>query len=275
MIRSFILLYMFFAVFTLKCCQLPESLWEQLPFELRQHILSYVALDKINNTQEIIDKLDNLSQNIRFKYLIEDPYFIKELSTKYIRHFPARAYIELIDAIKNNNLKAAKFLIVGKNYNNRNEEALLIATINANKVIVKLLIEEEANVNYKDQQGWTALIIAVSMKNKKIIDLLLKAGADVNCKSNHGNTPLMWATDNKEILQLLISHGADVNAQNNDKNAVLIWAVLNDNKQVVKKLLKANVNVNSINNYGNTILTCAREKDNKEIVQMLLDAGAK
>jgi len=48
-------------------------------------------------------------------------------------------------------------------------------------------------------------------------------GADVNAKNDSGYTPLHWTAQNghKEAVELLIAEGADVNAKDNDGNTPL------------------------------------------------------
>ena len=68
---------------------------------------------------------------------------------------------------------------------------------------VEELIKRGANVNEKDNDGWTALMHAASRGHKEIVELLIKNGANVNEKGYNGRTALDYAkTDEiKEILK--------------------------------------------------------------------------
>lgn len=87
--------------------------------------------------------------------------------------------------------------------------------------IVKLLIENNANVNHKaSSDGYTPLIIATkSFNNDKIVDLLIKNGADVNAADNKGKTVLAYACSHNAdetsyaIIKNLLEHGALVNSK--------------------------------------------------------------
>ena len=50
-----------------------------------------------------------------------------------------------------------------------------------------------ADVNAKDEDGWTALMYAARNPNSEIMSALLKSGADVNAGTNEGYTALMAA----------------------------------------------------------------------------------
>ena len=61
------------------------------------------------------------------------------------------------------------------------------------KEIVKLLIQYNADVNAKRNDGYTALILAVKRKKEDIIEILLQNNANVNAKDEEGRTPLFLA----------------------------------------------------------------------------------
>jgi ankyrin repeat protein len=71
-----------------------------------------------------------------------------------------------------------------------------------------------ADVNTKDEDGYTLLTVAVAYGSKEIVELLIFNGVDVNAKNDGGSTPLNIATaqGHKEIVELLILNGVDVNA---------------------------------------------------------------
>jgi ankyrin repeat protein len=72
----------------------------------------------------------------------------------------------------------------------------LHAAVATNQVaIVKALLERGADVNARQQQGWTPLHGAAGEGKLEIMDLLLARGAQLNAKNDEGKTPLAIALE--------------------------------------------------------------------------------
>jgi ankyrin repeat protein len=89
--------------------------------------------------------------------------------------------------------------------------------------ILKLLLENEVNVDSKTDMQDTALKLASRNGNLCGMTLLLKWGADVNMKDRGGNTPLHFSVISgyPETIQLLLDCGADIRAKNKSGVSVL------------------------------------------------------
>ena len=81
--------------------------------------------------------------------------------------------------------------------------------------VLQELIFQKADLNVRDEKGYTPLIIACYNNQYAAAELLLRNGADVNAGDMGGNTALMGAAfkGHADIVQLLIDYGADLNLQ--------------------------------------------------------------
>ena len=174
---------------------------------------------------------------------------------------------------------------------------------------VKQHLVDGADVNAKDDDGWTPLLDAATFGHKEIVELLITKGADVNAKTEEGETPLHTAVsnDHKEIIELLIKEGADVNAVAMDdvfsdqtpldaankynqgavavllrkyggKTCVELEALIDSAKkgdiEGIKQHLAAGGDVSIRNKNGDTMLNYAAYLGHKEIVELLVENGA-
>jgi len=63
--------------------------------------------------------------------------------------------------------------------------------------MIKLLIDNGADINLADKNGHTALLIACHGNNHKILQLLIDNGANALAADNEGNTPLSYSQKHK------------------------------------------------------------------------------
>ena len=86
-----------------------------------------------------------------------------------------------------------------------------------NYEITKLLIENHADVNAKNDIKFTPLHYAATKNNKDLINLLLENGAKINEKEGiKNNTPLHMAVLSSayDVIETLLEHGADCTIKN-------------------------------------------------------------
>ena len=83
---------------------------------------------------------------------------------------------------------------------------------------LKILIQRGADLNAKNDEGWSPLHYAVGENHLEVVKLLLDAGANVNVKENRGISPLDFASmfGFFEIMKLPVAKGADLNAKDNE-----------------------------------------------------------
>lgn len=115
-----------------------------------------------------------------------------------------------------------KLLQQGANINERNSQgfdSLAFAIINEHPQIASYLLENGANPNSANNSGITALILAATVGNTEIVKMLRDRGASIDAANRDGITPLMAAagSDNQETAILLLSYGADPCAKNKNQ----------------------------------------------------------
>lgn len=118
-------------------------------------------------------------------------------------------------------------------------EQLYAAVQKNDKAKVEALLKKKADPNYIKQAGpWmkvSPLITAVNNANVEIVKLLIANNALVDWRDGFNTTALMYAAakGNKEIVELLIVNGADVNSTDGEGNTVLTAAKEGKNEKVI------------------------------------------
>lgn len=88
--------------------------------------------------------------------------------------------------------------------------------------VIRVLLNEHADVNAKDIIGNTALHYCMKLKRNentfKIAKILLEENADVNALNRFGQTPMFDAVLNPDLdrVKLLLSYGADIDIPENE-----------------------------------------------------------
>ena len=148
---------------------------------------------------------------------------------------------------------------------------IMWASGNGRIEIVKLLLDNNADINIKNTYGEKAIIWAAKKDNPEIIQLLIDNGADVNEMDEDKGNCAMWAAYNNlyDNMKVLIKNGADINAKNSDGNNSLMLAAECNSAEVLKLLLESGSDLYEKDNYGTTALMWAEMLDNKECVRIL------
>jgi len=132
-------------------------------------------------------------------------------------------------------------------------------------------------IGEKTRNNTPIIIEAVAQNNYNVVKILLENGADVNATMDSETTLLMIASLNKndsyKIVSLLIKKGADVNACNNKGSTALLYSSLRGKTEVVKLLLKKGANPNHPNSITTPLMIAASQKE-YEICKMLIEKGA-
>lgn len=141
---------------------------------------------------------------------------------------------------------------------------------------VEILLDNDANVNYKTN-GTPILIEALKKNNKDIVWLLIKKKADINVKADNGYTPLLIASwyGKKEFVEYFIKNNAEINIK--DKSTGYTPLLLLAGRgycDLVALMIKYKANVDEQDNKGYTSLMKAAKNGQLEEVQILVKSGA-
>ncbi|KAG4279189.1 hypothetical protein FPRO04_13663 [Fusarium proliferatum] len=142
--------------------------------------------------------------------------------------------------------------------------------------VVKVLLDKDADVESKDQDGRTPLWCAVENGHEAVVRLLLENGAEIKSKDKGGRTLLSWAATNghEGVVRLLLQNGAEIESKDKDAWTPLWWAVENGHEAVVRLLLENGAEIKSKDKGGRTLLSWAARNGHKVIVKILLENGA-
>lgn len=153
---------------------------------------------------------------------------------------------------------------------NGGNKVLIPILITSNEKIVKLLIENGADVNAQDHLGWTALHKSVVNNHEKIVMILLKNGANVNALLRITNeTPLHKAIqwNCEKIARILIENGADIDAQDSLGSTPLYLASMGKHPKIVALLLRRGANDQIKNKRGENPSDAAESEEVRKVFQ--------
>jgi ankyrin repeat protein len=110
---------------------------------------------------------------------------------------PMKACHCLLDACKDGDFEKTKRVLENDAHVNARDEdgctPLHFASENGYDAIVSLLLQNNADFNVYNGDGLTPLHLACKNEEEAVVSLLLKNRPDVNVKDKEGFTPLHWA----------------------------------------------------------------------------------
>uniref|UniRef100_A0A452IWB1 Protein phosphatase 1 regulatory subunit n=1 Tax=Gopherus agassizii TaxID=38772 RepID=A0A452IWB1_9SAUR len=143
------------------------------------------------------------------------------------------------------------------------------ACIDDNVDMVKFLVENGANINQPDNEGWIPLHAASSCGYLDIAEYLISQGAHVGAVNSEGDTPLDIAEEEamEELLQNEVNRqGVDIEAARKEEERIM----LRDARQWLNS---GRINDVRHAKSGGTALHVAAAKGYTEVLKLLIQAG--
>lgn len=167
-------------------------------------------------------------------------------------------------------------LITISSFSQSIDQQLVQAAYDGNEQSVINLLNQGANPNALDANGYPAIIYACAYGYEGIAAALLDKKATVNTKYNEVY-PIFAAArnDNTNLIQMLIDKGAYLNVNDNEGYTALMIAAQEGFAQTAEFLINKGANINAETNNGHTALSIAIQYDHKDVVDVLLKHNPK
>ena len=138
------------------------------------------------------------------------------------RPFKCSPIAETISSkIENGNIEEVKKILLENEidfFDSYLRTPLIWSVIYNNCELLNWLIENNANINHQDKNGYSALHFCAQEKSKDVVKILLNNNIDIELSDFYGNTALWTAVFNakgdNEIVELLLEQGANFNHKN-------------------------------------------------------------
>jgi ankyrin repeat protein len=190
----------------------------------------------------------------------------------------------LFYAIESGNIKAVEKYInvyevnINSQKNRDKDSALTLALKNSNNILALYFINKGINIHLYNDRGDNALILASTPLNEDILDILIqKSDIDIDYQNNYGDTAFIMACHRGilSIVEKLYNAGANINIRNKYGQTGLLCAVSMGKIDVVKFLVNNGAKMDYRNMWSETVFMAASRNNYNEILKYLIDAYTK
>ena len=266
---------------------------DPVPYEgLDKELFSLLEVSSLDD----IDLSDPANKNLRAQIEKYNQEKSKELITAktgtdagiIIQKYHKLRELAFIDELKT---RIKHLLDHKKNINAKNKDGdtpLSLAVKRGYPEIVKMLLDNGADFNFKDELGNTLIHKSMFLPFEKfspIISTLLSKGLSIDTKNFAGNTvlydvaTLMAFIEWQEKLNFLITIGADLEAKNNKGETPLLYALrARGSYASIKNIIESGAKIDARTHEGKTALhyVADYQKDLdafKNIINLLIEKG--
>lgn len=139
-----------------------------------------------------------------------------------------------------------------------------------NHTIVRILLDAEADPDYKNKRNETALMLAAQKQDKHTLMLLLN-------RSKQQGAFLHWFIENSEFTffeEIFDLYRFPLHHKNDKGETGMHICALLSIANKMRKLIRSGAHINEQDKYGQTPLMIAASKKNRTLVAMLLESSA-
>ncbi|CAE7427989.1 Ank3 [Symbiodinium natans] len=150
---------------------------------------------------------------------------------------------------------------------------LFYAAANQSVEATQLLVDQRADVFKSDEKGMTALHGAAAHGSVDVCGLLLKSRASIDARMKDGTTPLFLASrsDAVHTVEFLLDHRAEVNKGKQNGTTPACVAATKNAARTLQVLLQHKADINMTDNNGRGPFQLAREQGSMDALAVLQD----
>ena len=155
--------------------------------------------------------------------------------------------------------------------------ALYEASYRGHEMVVRLLLEKEADNNAKGEGMYGSALLAASSRGyEMVVRLLLEKGTNINAMGGRYGSALQTASyhGHEEVVRLLLEKGANINAKEGMYGSALRAASSRGYEMMVRLLLDKGADVNAKGGEYGSALQAASDGGHEAVMRLLLDKGA-
>ena len=111
--------------------------------------------------------------------------------------------------------------------------------------ILELISHPKLNINYKNEEGWSALHFACDEGNLKVADILIKANININSQDNNGHTAFHFACIGTvaAVLTLLLNHKPNVFLEDKAGKRACVYLKTPEMKEIYNEYINRGNNI--------------------------------